>query len=183
MPGWGETNRTLRSEARVRLRRRSERAGRGMSVSWIRTVALACLLFPATSVQAEFDEALHAKLEVIDRMAEGPDDQIDLLAAKFAIDRLVSPAFDEPLARRRLDALHAAVVARIPAGASNDRKLELLMDTVYKPGPWNDHHPFVYDFDDPFGRKTSNKLLSSYLQTRKGNCVTMPTLLVVLGHR
>lgn len=36
---------------------------------------------------------------------------------------------------------------------------------------------------DPLGTKIENKLLSTYLQTRRGNCVSMPTLVLILGRR
>lgn len=58
-----------------------------------------------------------------------------------------------------------------------------LGQVVYMPGPWNDNHPFSYDLDDPLGKIYQNKLVSTYLRTRKGNCVSMPTLLIILGQK
>ncbi|MDO1528622.1 transglutaminase family protein [Fulvimonas sp. R45] len=55
--------------------------------------------------------------------------------------------------------------------------------TLYQAGPWNDNRPFTYDFNDPLGKNIQNKLLSTYLDTRKGNCVSMPLLYVILGQK
>lgn len=43
--------------------------------------------------------------------------------------------------------------------------------------------PYHYDLDDPLGRNLRNKLLPVYLETRAGNCVSMPLLFVVLGQK
>ena len=36
---------------------------------------------------------------------------------------------------------------------------------------------------DPFGLRVENKLLSTYMRTRLGNCVSMPTLFMILAER
>ncbi|MGO1069570.1 transglutaminase family protein [Lysobacter sp. CA199] len=103
--------------------------------------------------------------------------------AKLTIDRIIDPTVDAIETRRILDVFAARIEARFPNGASSQAKLELLVTSLSQPGPWNDHRPFSYDLADPFGRNIRNKLLSTYLATRKGNCVSMPVLLVVLGQK
>lgn len=83
----------------------------------------------------------------------------------------------------QLDTLAARIKARFPANATSQTKLELLVTSLSQPGPWNDYRPFSYDLNDPFGKTIRNKLLSTYLATRKGNCVSMPVLLVILGQK
>lgn len=51
------------------------------------------------------------------------------------------------------------------------------------PGEWNQGKPFTYDLSDPLGKNPKNKQLATYLATRKGNCVSMPILFVILGQR
>jgi regulator of sirC expression with transglutaminase-like and TPR domain len=53
---------------------------------------------------------------------------------------------------------------------------------IYEKGEWNDS-PFSYDLDDPLGDKLENQLLSTYIDSRKGNCVSMPTLFLALMER
>lgn len=117
------------------------------------------------------------------QLMQTPEVRIDLAKAKLTIDGMIDPTTDAIETGRKLDALAARIKARFPKGASSQAKLELLVTSLSQPGPWNDHRPFSYDLADPFGRNIRNKLLSTYLATRKGNCVSMPVLLVVLGQK
>ncbi|MEI2454557.1 transglutaminase family protein [Lysobacter firmicutimachus] len=84
---------------------------------------------------------------------------------------------------RQIDLLSKQVLARVPTGASNRAKLEVLVTSLAQPGPWNDYRSFRYDLEDPFGKNIRNKFLSTYLATRKGNCVSMPVLFVIVAQR
>lgn len=107
----------------------------------------------------------------------------DYLQAKLAIDSIVDPSFSKTVVTKELDQLAAA--ARVMAGpsASDAVKLAALRKVIYSPGPWNGNRPFSYDHADPLGQNVRNKLLSTYLRTRRGNCVSMPTLFVVLARK
>ncbi|QWP76103.1 hypothetical protein J5226_21305 [Lysobacter sp. K5869] len=122
-------------------------------------------------------------LAQVRRVLATPDAQLDLARAKIAIDRLIDPRTDEAVTLRQLDSLTRAIQARIPVGASRREKLRILVDSLAQPGPWNDARPFRYDLDDPFGEDIRNKLLATYLATRKGNCVSMPILFAILAQR
>ncbi|MEK7265601.1 MAG: transglutaminase family protein, partial [Pseudomonadota bacterium] len=63
------------------------------------------------------------------------------------------------------------------------QKIAAVRKVIYEPGPWNRNRPFSYDRADPLGRDSRNKLISTYLQTRKGNCVSMPALFLILADR
>lgn len=144
-------------------------------------VALLCgflVLAPASAVVPAT-----TPLEPLKAVLERPNEQIDLLEAKLAIDRLIAPETDTAAARLQIDALVASVRARTPAGASNLGKLKVMLSTLYEPGIWNGGRPFQYDLSDPLGRNLQNKLLSTYLATRKGNCVSMPILFGIVGQR
>jgi hypothetical protein len=54
---------------------------------------------------------------------------------------------------------------------------------IYGIGPWNGYRPYAYDHGDPYGRVISHKLLSHYLAIRRGNCVSMPALFLILADR
>lgn len=43
--------------------------------------------------------------------------------------------------------------------------------------------PSFYDQADPLGLNVRNKLISTYLATRRGNCVSMPILLLIVAER
>jgi regulator of sirC expression with transglutaminase-like and TPR domain len=71
----------------------------------------------------------------------------------------------------------------LPADASSLQKMEILIQYLYKAGPWNGGKPFRYDLDDPFGHNIQNKLLPTYLKTKRGNCISMPLLFILLGKK
>jgi len=75
------------------------------------------------------------------------------------------------------------VRALIPPDASNLIKFKLLRDYLYRPSllPLSGRQPFVYNLEDD--RNPRSKLLSVYLSTHKGNCVSMPLLFVILGQK
>lgn len=124
-----------------------------------------------------------SQLAPLRTLLQTPDSQIDLAKAKLTIDRLIDPKIDTAATLRQLDTLATRIKARFPAGANNAVKMELLLASLRQPGAWNDYRPFSYDLDDPFGKNIRNKLISTYLASRKGNCVSMPVLLVILGQK
>ena len=139
-------------------------------------LALTCTVHPA------FAGSTDPLAEVRSTLATS-DAQLDLARAKIAIDRLIDPSIDEAQTLRQLDALTRGIQARIPTGATRRETLRILVESLSRPGPWNESRPFRYDLDDPFGRDIRNKLLATYLDTRRGNCVSMPVLFVVLAQR
>ncbi len=75
-------------------------------------------------------------------------------------------------------------IKRMLAGRESDMDKFLAVKMfLYEAGEWNDYRPFSYDLDDPLGKQLKNQLLSTYLVTRKGNCVSMPTLFLALMER
>jgi regulator of sirC expression with transglutaminase-like and TPR domain len=51
---------------------------------------------------------------------------------------------------------------------------------LYDSGKWNNFHRYDYDLDDPLGRKPENRFINTFLDTRKGSCISMPTLFYAL---
>ncbi len=78
----------------------------------------------------------------------------------------------------------AEVRSRLPGSPSSRDKVDALRRHLYEAGPWNSNQPFRYDLDgDPMGHDIQNKLLPTYLATKRGNCVSMPLLFIVLGQK
>lgn len=63
------------------------------------------------------------------------------------------------------------------------QKLQAVRLHLYGKGAWNDFQPYQYDFDDPNGQSLSGKVLANYLANKKGNCVSMPILMLLLSDR
>lgn len=111
------------------------------------------------------------------------EQQLDYTTAKLALDTLIDPAIDEAGIRRELETLTAQ--AREIAGptATDEVKLNAVRRVIYRAGAWNGHNPLAYDQADPLGLNVHNKLLSTYLRTRRGNCVSVPSLFLILADR
>lgn len=120
---------------------------------------------------------------VIREHLQRPEPQLDYLQAAVTFDKLIEPASEaaitEAMVARLVDA------ARQMAGPNpNDTyKLAAIRKAIYDSGPWNYNRAFGYDLADPFGQKLGNRQLSTYIRTRKGNCVSMPTLFLIVADR
>lgn len=117
------------------------------------------------------------------RMLAQPDEKIDLARFKLEIDKLVNPDIDVNKALKEIAAMVRTIKTMPEFGAISTSKAIALQRFIYTAGPWNGYRPFEYDLDDPLGSNPNNKLLTTYLSSRKGNCVTMPFLFIILGQR
>lgn len=128
------------------------------------------------------DDPLSAPATVRSVLAT-PDAEIDFAKAKLTFDKLVSPTLDISATLNQIDLASETVTRMAGPSPSNRAKLIAIRTYIYERGDWNDRRPFQYDKTDPQGQKLSNRLLASYLDTRRGNCITMPILFLILADR
>ncbi len=119
----------------------------------------------------------------VKRLLEKPETESDLAEIKLTIDRMIDPSVEVDRTLAQLDVMGKALLSLLPNDAPSRLKLDALRYHLHQPSPWNNNQPFQYDLADPFGRVIRNKLLITYLATRKGNCVSMPLLFVILGEK
>jgi regulator of sirC expression with transglutaminase-like and TPR domain len=108
---------------------------------------------------------------------------IDLARVKVEIDQMIDPSINVERQLAQIDQMVATIQSMIPVGADSWAKVQTIRQYIYEPGPWNDYRAFSYDHDDPYGLDVQNKLLADYIQDRRGNCITMPFLFIILGQR
>ncbi|GAB4520088.1 MAG: transglutaminase family protein [Parvularculaceae bacterium] len=106
---------------------------------------------------------------------------LSLATAKLTIDKLIDPSIDSEAELANIDAMVATIEEMAGPGAGAMAKMATIQRFIYAPGPWNDYRPFAYDHADPLGEKITNKMLTTYMETRLGNCVSMPFLVLVLA--
>lgn len=119
----------------------------------------------------------------VDTILGQPESKLDLGRVKLTIDKMIDPTINVDAGLRQIDDMAAKVRAMQPGFPSSNDRLQALRAYLYEKGPWNGYQSFNYDFDDPLGKNIRNKLLLNYIASRKGNCVTMPLLFVILGQR
>jgi regulator of sirC expression with transglutaminase-like and TPR domain len=123
-------------------------------------------------------------IAAIEAFLKLPDNQIDLAMVKITIDRMIDPKLDDKNTLKTLDDMATNVARMVSFNATSKEKIDALRAYLYQPGDWNNNQAFVYDLEgDPKGFKISNKLITNYLKSRKGNCVSMPLLFVILGQK
>ncbi|TPM40180.1 transglutaminase family protein [Mesorhizobium sp. B2-3-4] len=121
-------------------------------------------------------------------LLDAPESEMDFARAKLAVDKFVDPSTDEAGTLAQIDGMVATVnkmLGTLPpdAASTSMEKMKALRTFLYEGGWWNNGRPFQYDLSDPYGQQPGAQLLSNYLATRKGNCVSMPTLFLILGKR
>lgn len=144
----------------------------------------------ALSTISSFAQRTSPDVAILRRFLALPESQIDIATVKLAIDKMVDPRADIRWAERQLNELAtgaSAIVGMryVAETPSVGARVNAIRTCLYRAGPWNAHRPFRYDLkNDPTGTKIiANKLLPHYLQTRLGNCVSMPALFLILAQR
>ena len=150
-------------------------------------MAIVCVLcvtiIPRTAVGAGTDGARTEPIDVVRAIMATSDGKIDLARAKLTFDKLVDPRVDIAGAPRQIDGMTRTIRQMAGPDAPMRLRLTMLRRYIYEAGPWNGNKPFAYDLSDPLGQKPANRLLTTYLGTRRGTCVSMPVLFVVLAQR
>jgi regulator of sirC expression with transglutaminase-like and TPR domain len=132
----------------------------------------------AASASAESQTPADQVREII----SAADHTLSYERTKLALDHIIAPDTDDAALIVEID--HLANEAKRIAGNGNDGvKLTALRQVIYDAGPWNGNRPFSYDLQDPLGLNVRHKLLATYLETRLGNCVSMPELQLIIAEK
>jgi len=144
-------------------------------------VYVMCLFFSTyTMASTQYDRTISE----IDGILKLPDEKIDLAYTRFLIESVLYPGVSIPENTAKLDKIVATIKPMPEYGQSSLERLGTILRYLYTPGPWNNYQPYAYDLDDPFGTKRpQGKSIANYLNTRKGNCVSMPILLTLLSEK
>lgn len=134
------------------------------------------------SAQPAFAETPQSPDGIVSSILSAPNDDLSYERAKLALDRIIQPDIDQAAVIAQIDQL-AAAAQRIAAGGNDIDKLKAVRQVIYEPGAWNGNRPFVYNHADPYGADLRTKLLTMYLDTRRGNCVSMPILQLIVAER
>lgn len=116
----------------------------------------------------------------IKSMLRLPEKEIDMARAMLTIDKILDPSIDIEKYLKKIDTLVTKIIKY-----SDDPHGDILTmkKVLYEKGPWNNYQEYTYNLDDPFGDDLNNHLLSHYLDTKVGNCVSMPMLYYILGRK
>lgn len=108
---------------------------------------------------------------------------MDFAEVMVAVEGIINPSGDGDAMLAKIERMVAHIQTAIPADAEEWDRIGAMRQYIYEPGYWNGNNAFAYDHDDPFGQEFGNRLLSDYLNDRRGNCITMPLLIIAIGQR
>lgn len=147
----------------------------------VRPVALLIFLSIVTTAPAAQAEDVPA--EAVRAVLSQPESKLDYLDPAVMFDRLIDENSDV-LATRALVARLVDASRQMAGPKPTDAyKLAAVRQAIYVSGAWNYNRPFTYDLADPLGQQVRSKMLSTYVRTRKGNCVSMPVLFLIVADR
>jgi regulator of sirC expression with transglutaminase-like and TPR domain len=152
------------------------------------TTVLICAIsvfgIPAMAAEDPLEsENATSDVQTIRAVFATPDNALDLAMAKLTFDKLVDPSINIDRTLHEIDQMVQVVKATAGPNPTTIQKLRAVRRFIYVDGDWNGHRPFQYDMSDPLGKKITNKLLPVYITTRRGNCVSMPILFIILANR
>jgi regulator of sirC expression with transglutaminase-like and TPR domain len=154
----------------------------------IKLVSALFLVLAASSLSRANDIDRSKPAAFVRTLVNVPEGKADFARAKLDVDKFVDPTIDEAAALAEIDSMVATVskmLGTLPpdAASTSMEKMKALRTFLYEGGWWNNGRPFEYDLSDPYGQKPGSQSLANYLATKKGNCVSMPALFLILGKR
>lgn len=141
---------------------------------------LAAIVFAATPAKAQPQPT---PTETVRSMLSRPEARLDYLDAATTFDRLASDNSNASVTTAMVARLVNAARQMAGPNPTDGYKLAAIRRAIYEVGAWNYGRAFSYDRADPFGQILTNRLLSTYIRTRQGNCISMPVLFLIVADR
>lgn len=141
------------------------------------------LIFFAQSLFSQYKSAQEYSNQTIYDIVNEKEENINIGLWALIIAKEFDNFIDVKKYLNKLDEM-AEEIKRMIAGRERDMEKFLAVKMfIYDSGIWNDYNPFSYDLENPLGDTLEHQLLSNYIDSRKGNCVSMPTLFLALMER
>jgi regulator of sirC expression with transglutaminase-like and TPR domain len=141
------------------------------------------LLGLAPTVNSAEAKSTSTAAAVVHTVLSQPESRLDFLEAAMTFDRVIDKAGTNSSAPATVARLVDAARQMAGPEPTDAYKLAAVRKAIYGTGGWNYNRPFTYDLADPLGQQVSSKMLSTYIRTRKGNCVSMPVLFLIVADR
>lgn len=149
----------------------------------MRKISILFLLLMCRSIFTQYKSFTEYSNQNIFDIVNEKEENIDIGLWAFIVAKEFNNSVDVQTYLNKLDDM-AKEIQRMLAGRNKDMDIFLATKMfLYESGEWNDYKQFSYDLDDPLGNILEHQLLPNYIDTRKGNCVSMPTLFLVLMKR
>ena len=119
----------------------------------------------------------------IDIILQEPEDSIEVGVACLSLAQEFYPDLNAEFFLTALDHLVSRFQKHFGHVTDPELRIRALNTFLFQKGCWNDSLVFMYDHSDPGAHRRDNRFINGYLSRRRGSCVTMPMLYVILGQR
>jgi len=119
----------------------------------------------------------------IEEILKLPEKEIDVGIASLVLAKEFYPDMDIDFFLHSFDSLTNRFNKFFGQHTDPDQRIRALNTFLYKPGVWNKGRIFSYDNADLEAKALNNRFIKGYIATKKGSCITMPLLYVILGER
>lgn len=121
--------------------------------------------------------------QTIEEILKLPEEEINIGIASLVLAKEFYPKMNVKYFLEVFDFMAEKYRENFGSYSNPDEKVRALNTFLYKKGYWNDDISFSYDDKDLEVTKLDNKFINGYLSSKKGSCITMPLLYVILGER
>jgi len=122
-------------------------------------------------------------LPSIEEILQQPEDSINIGVACLSLAKEFYPTLKHDFFLYAFDYLANRYKHYFGGYTKPDDKIGALNTFIYRKGYWNDSITFDYDRDDLKGKNIDNYYINCYIARKKGNCLTMPMLYLILAER
>ena len=138
------------------------------------------LIFFATNIGFAQKQYTGQSIEDILKL---PEKDISISIATLVLAKEFYPNMNVPFFLQAFDYLADRFNYYFGKHTNPNDRIAALNTYLYKSGYWNDNISFCYDDDDLHVTKLDNKFINGYISSKKGSCITMPMLYIVLGEK
>lgn len=122
-------------------------------------------------------------LPSIEEILQQPEDSINIGVASLSLSQEFYPEMKPESFLYAFDYLANRFKYFFGQYNKPEDKISALNTFLYAKGYWNDSTTFDYDYNDLKGQKRKNRFINTYIATKKGTCITMPMLYLILAER
>jgi hypothetical protein len=150
----------------------SELNKRHVLLSLIAVTAILLILSTLIFIHHRFSN--NTKLKSIQRIIELEEKKIDVIESKLKLEQISSENINIESILKKIEEMVQKIII-----LSDGRPQPYHIDTfLNKKGSWNDYLTYSYDHQN-----AENGSLHKYIETKKGNCVSMPLLFYAIAKR
>ena len=116
-------------------------------------------------------------LEEIENLHSLPEKNLDIATIALTLAKEFNPSMNMKKHLKKIDEIVNTIKTEVKDSKQPQVRLNTINNILYK------KMGFSYDLSDPKVRKSKNRYLNGLLDSKKGSCITLPLLYLIVGQR